>query len=147
MFLFKSKPVEEKEGENVVEQKEAEQKAADKASNKGLFDKFSFFQPPSLTPEEVAILVNLISGVTRRGALTIEEIRVISPLYQKLCRVITNNESWFVTEEFELEDDNPSGAQTSPEVSEDEDSCSVKSTGPRSGRGGKKKKKNNRKRR
>lgn len=143
MFLFKSKTV---ENEQVKDDERKEEKEEEEEVKPSLFQNFSFFHPPSFTPEDVAIMVNLISGVTRRGALTIDEIKVISPLYQKLCRVVSNEKSWFITEEYELED-SLSGAQTSPEVSEDEDASSVKSAGPRSGRGGKKKKKNNRKKR
>lgn len=137
MFLFKSKT----QSDENVEAQEVKEQATQTTE-----PSFAFFQTPSFTPEEVAIMVNLISGVTRRGALTIDEINVITPLYQKLCRVVKNEQSWFITEEFELEDEE--SAQTSPEVSEDEgDACSVKSAGPRTGRGGKKKNKKNRKRR
>lgn len=142
MFLFKSKT---QSDENVAEQEVKDQATQTKAVESAE-PSFAFFQAPSFTPEEVAIMVNLISGATRRGALTIDEINVITPLYQKLCRVVKNEQSWFITEEFEVEDEE--NAQTSPDVSEDDgDADSVKSAGPRTGRGGKKKNKKNRKRR
>ena len=63
---------------------------------------YTSFSPPVLLPGDVAVLVNALTGVVSRGVFSVEELRVVLPVVDKLNDCVRLQPDWFNFSEREV---------------------------------------------
>lgn len=63
---------------------------------------YTSFSPPVFLPDDVVVMVNAFTGVISRGVFSVDELRVVLPVVDKLTSCVRSQPDWFNFTEREV---------------------------------------------